>query len=181
MSVLNRNLVHTLAGVLALSAVLAIGDATVSGATGTTPTITKVSPDAGPATGGTAITITGTGFANPASVVIGQGNGTNGAIAATDVDVVSSTEITATTGGGAVAGTFNVYVTTSAGTSAANTGSEFTYSRVGRPPRSPTSIRTAARRPGAPPSPSPAPDSRAPPPLGLARAKAPSGPSPPPT
>ena len=36
--------------------------------------------------------------------MIGQGNGTTGAIAATNVDVASSTKITATTGGGAKAG-----------------------------------------------------------------------------
>jgi type V secretory pathway adhesin AidA len=41
--------------------------------------------------------------------------------------VVSSTEITATTGGGAKAGTWSLFVTTSGGTSAANSGDNFTY------------------------------------------------------
>ncbi len=41
--------------------------------------------------------------------------------------VVSSTKITATTGGGAKAGTWNLFVTTSGGTSAANSGDLFTY------------------------------------------------------
>ena len=91
-------------------------------------TVTKVSPNTGPTSGGTAITITGTGFVAGATVVIGQGNGTTGAIAATSVKVVSSTEITAVTGGGAKAGTFSLFVTTSAGTSAASTGADFTYS-----------------------------------------------------
>ena len=55
----------------------------------------------GPTTGGTAITITGTGFVSGATVVVGQGNGAGtGAIAATNVKVVSSTQITAVTGGG---------------------------------------------------------------------------------
>ena len=56
-------------------------------------------------------------------MVIGQGNGAGtGAIAATDVTDVSSTEITAVTGGGAKVGTFSLFVTTSAGTSAGNSG-----------------------------------------------------------
>ncbi len=60
--------------------------------------------------------------------MIGQGNGTTGAIAATSVKVVSPTEITATTGGGAKAGTFSLFVTTTGGTSAANAGADFSYS-----------------------------------------------------
>ena len=109
-------------------------EVTVQGATDTVPasftavpTVTKVSPNTGPTSGGTAITITGTGFVAGATVVIGQGNGTTGAIAATSVKVVSSTEITATTGGGAKAGTFSLFVTTSGGTSAANAGADFSY------------------------------------------------------
>ena len=63
-----------------------------------------------------------------ATAVIGQGDGAGtGAIAATDVTVVSSTEITAVTGGGAKVGTFSLFVTTSAGTSAGNSGADFTY------------------------------------------------------
>jgi hypothetical protein len=50
-----------------------------------------------------------------------------GAIAATNVKVVSPTEITAITGGGAKAGTWSLFVTTSGGTSAANIGDNFTY------------------------------------------------------
>ena len=93
------------------------------------PTVSKVSPDTGPTTGGTAITITGTGFVTGATVVIGQGSGSvTGVIDATSVKVVSPTEITATTGGGAKAGTWSLFVTTSGGTSAANVGDDFTYS-----------------------------------------------------
>jgi lysophospholipase L1-like esterase len=93
-----------------------------------TPTVTAVSPNSGPATGGTAISITGTGFITGATVTIGQGNGSvTGAISATGVTVVSPTEITATTGGGAKAGTWSLFVTTSGGTSAANVGDNFTY------------------------------------------------------
>ena len=50
-----------------------------------------------------------------------------GAIAATNVTVVSSTQITATTGGGAKAGTWSLFVTTTGGTSAGNSGDNFSY------------------------------------------------------
>jgi hypothetical protein len=92
------------------------------------PTVSAVSPNSGPVTGGTAITITGTGFPTGATVVIGQGSGAGaGAIAATNVKVVSSTQITAVTGGGAKAGTWSLFVITTGGTSAANLGDDFTY------------------------------------------------------
>lgn len=94
---------------------------------GVEPTVTAISPNSGPATGGTPITITGTGFATGATVAIGQGNGTTGAIAATEVDVVSFTEITAVTGGGAKPGTFSLFVTTTGGTSPGSNATHFTY------------------------------------------------------
>ncbi len=56
--------------------------------------------------------------------MIGQGNGAgSGAIAATSVTVVSPTKITAVTGGGAKAGTWTLFVITSGGTRAGNSGS----------------------------------------------------------
>ncbi len=92
------------------------------------PTVSAVSPNTGSKSGGTAITITGTGFVTGATVKIGQGGGAGGkSIAATNVKVVSPTQITAVTGGGAKAGTWNLFVTTSGGTSAANSGDYFTY------------------------------------------------------
>lgn len=90
------------------------------------PTVSKVSPDSGPTTGGTSITITGTGFVPGAKVVIGQGDGPIGGIAATVTSITSST-ITATTGGGAKAGTWNLFVTTPGGTSTSNAGDYFSY------------------------------------------------------
>ena len=54
------------------------------------PTVTGISPSSGPTTGGTAVTITGTGFLAGATVRLG---GT----LATNVTVASSTSITATT------------------------------------------------------------------------------------
>lgn len=54
------------------------------------PTVTNVNPGHGPSTGGTSITITGTGFLAGAEVIIGG-------VPATDVVVVNDTTITATT------------------------------------------------------------------------------------
>lgn len=67
------------------------------------PTVTAISPTSGSTSGGTSVTITGTGFSSGATVSLG---GT----AATNVTVVSSTSITATTPAHA-AGTVNVVVT----------------------------------------------------------------------
>jgi hypothetical protein len=95
-------------------------------------TVSGVAPNSGPATGGTAVTITGTGFVAGSTVAIGQGNGVgpgSGAISATNVMVVSPTEITATTGGGAKAGTWNVIVSTPAGHTPASSADQFTYTR----------------------------------------------------
>jgi hypothetical protein len=82
-------------------------------------------------TGGTAITITGTGFVSGATVVVGQGHlAGSGAIPATNVVVVSSSEITAVTGGGANAGKWFVFVINpDGGTNPRNgLGAQFTYS-----------------------------------------------------
>ncbi len=96
-----------------------IGSVEVAGV----PTVSAVIPNNGPISGGTTITITGTGFVAGAKVVIGQGSGAgSGAIAATSVTVVSPTKITAVTGGGAKAGTWTLFVITSGGTSAGNSG-----------------------------------------------------------
>jgi hypothetical protein len=97
------------------------------------PTVTEVSPNSGPSSGGTTITITGTGFVAGATVAIGQGEyGLDGVINAT-VKSVTSTTITAVTGGGAKTGTFPVFVSTPGGVSTdcgatCPTGSfDFTY------------------------------------------------------
>ena len=67
------------------------------------PTVTSVSPNSGPVAGGTSVTITGTNFASGATVTFGSA-------AATNVVVVSSTSITATTPAGS-AGAVTVTVT----------------------------------------------------------------------
>ncbi len=73
------------------------------------PTVTSVSPNSGPTTGATAVTITGTNFATGATVTFGT-------TAATNVVVVNSTTITATTPAGS-AGAVTVTVTNSSGQS----------------------------------------------------------------
>jgi len=75
----------------------------VGGDGGTAPTIGTINPNNGPTTGGTGVTITGTGFTPGATVVIG---GTP----ATGVTVVNPTTITANTPPGTV-GPANVTVT----------------------------------------------------------------------
>jgi len=77
------------------------------------PTVLSVGPVAGPAIGGTSLTVTGTGFLSGASVSVGG-------VACTSVTVVLSTSITCTTGAGS-AGAQDVVVTntdTQAGTGA---------------------------------------------------------------
>jgi hypothetical protein len=93
------------------------------------PTVSSVSPASGPVGGGTHIRIVGTNFVAGATVEVGQGFGAGlTAIAASEVVVVSPTEITATTGGGAKAGTSNLFVIDSGGTSPANApADDYTY------------------------------------------------------
>ena len=83
-----------------------------------TPTVTSVSPNNGPAAGGTAVTITGTNFASGATVKFGSN-------AATNVVVVNSTTITATTPAGS-AGAVTVTVTNT-GSQSGSLANGFTY------------------------------------------------------
>ncbi len=83
---------------------------------GTTPTVTAIAPTSGPAIGGTAVKIKGTGFVSGATVTIGS--------AATSVVVVSETEITAKTAATA-AGGHEVVVADANGTSTG--GPTYTY------------------------------------------------------
>ena len=88
------------------------------------PTVTSISPAFGPTTGGTAVTITGTGFVTSATVTIG-GN------ASTGVSVVNATSITATTPAG-TAGARDVVVTNPDAQSGTLPGG-FTYEAVPAP------------------------------------------------
>ncbi len=83
------------------------------------PAVTSVSPDAGPTTGGTTVTVTGTGFAPGAEVDFGT-------TPSGSVTVDSGTQITASSPP-ASSGPVDVSVTTSQGTSPNGQGDVFTY------------------------------------------------------
>ncbi len=95
------------------------------------PTVTSVAPSTGPTAGSTPVTIKGTGFVAGATVTIGS--------EATEVNVVSETEITAKTAAHG-AGSAEVLVKDANGTSTA--GPSFTY--VAPPPPTVTSIEPAS-------------------------------------
>lgn len=82
------------------------------------PTVNGVTPSSGPASGGTTVTINGTGFSSDSSVKFG-------ATAAT-ITVNSATQITATSPAHA-AGTVDITVKTPGGTSATSGADQFTY------------------------------------------------------
>jgi hypothetical protein len=86
------------------------------------PAVTGVSPASGPAAGGTAVTITGTGLAGATGVSFGGAAGT--------ITADSATQITVTSPPGK--GTVNITVTTPSGTSAVTAADQFTY--VAPPP-----------------------------------------------
>jgi hypothetical protein len=83
------------------------------------PAITSVSPSSGSTTGGTPVTIKGSGFTGATGVAFGN-------VPATDVVVESSTKVTAVAPA-QPAGLHNVYVTTPGGTSASVFGDLYTY------------------------------------------------------
>jgi IPT/TIG domain len=87
------------------------------GSTASAPTVTKVVPKTGPTTGGTSVTITGTGFAGATAVKFGS-------TSATKFTVNSATSITATSPA-AAPGLVDVTVTTPAGTSAVSLKDHF--------------------------------------------------------
>jgi IPT/TIG domain-containing protein len=86
------------------------------------PAVTKVAPKTGPVTGGTSVTITGTGFAGTTGVKFG-------AVAASKFTVNSSTSITATAPAER-AGIVDVTVTTSAGTSEISLADRYKFAPV---------------------------------------------------
>ena len=72
------------------------------------PAIYGISPPIGPMSGGTVMTISGANFTSPASVAVGGQNATN-------VTVLSASQITCTTPSSSIYGTTNVIVQTSGG------------------------------------------------------------------
>ena len=88
------------------------------------PVVTGVSPNSGPSSGGTVVTITGSNFSTAL-------NGTSvqfGSAAASNVSCTSANQCTATSPAGS--GTVAVTVITSVGASPSNSGDLFTYSGV---------------------------------------------------
>ncbi len=88
------------------------------------PVVSSVSPASGPITGGTAVTLHGSGFTGASQVSFG-------AAAATSYTVASDTEIDVTSPPSNTAGTVYVQVVTPGGTSATNASSQFTYNLLG--------------------------------------------------
>ena len=131
----NPSYAYTTAGTYSVS--LTIGDGgvlpsststqtttiTVNAGATAVPVVTGVSPTYGPVSTSTPITITGTGFAGATAVTVG---GT----AATNVVVVSSTEITATTPASSTVGQVDVLVTTPSGISSSVSADEYTFAET---------------------------------------------------
>ena len=84
------------------------------------PTVTGLAPDEGPMSGGTSVTITGTGFTGASAVTFGGVN-------ATGYVVDSATQITATTPANALPVVVDVRVTTPGGTSANTAADNYRY------------------------------------------------------
>jgi cyclophilin family peptidyl-prolyl cis-trans isomerase len=82
------------------------------------PTVTAVSPNAGPGEGGTSVAITGTGFSNATAVDFGT-------TTATTFTALSDTQITAVSPAGT--GQVDITVVAPAGTSATSSADQFTY------------------------------------------------------
>ncbi len=99
-------------------------DVVLTQATLAAPTVTGVSPNSGPAAGGTQVTIIGTGFTGATAVDFG-------ANPATGLTVVNATTITADSPAGS--GAVDVTVKTPGGTSAASSADEFTYTALAAP------------------------------------------------
>jgi hypothetical protein len=92
------------------------------------PKVTSVNPGTGPTTGGTIVTIGGSGFTGATAVNFGS-------VAATNFSVASDTSITATAPAGT--GTVDVTVAATWGTSATGSADQFTYVVPPPPPTNP--------------------------------------------
>jgi IPT/TIG domain len=101
------------------------GNALVYNGPNAAVTVSDVSPNTGPTTGSTPVTISGSGF-TPGAIVDFSG------VAATDIHVVNTTTITASSPAES-AGTVDVIVTTTSGSSTPNPADQFTYAVVQSP------------------------------------------------
>lgn len=111
----------TLVGSTNGSAAAVTGSTTITAAAAPTaaPVVTGIAPTSGPTTGGTSVTVTGTGFTGATWVDFGT-------VPATSVTVDSDTSITATAPP-SVAGTVDVTVLGTDGTSATSSADQYTY------------------------------------------------------
>ena len=91
--------------------------AIVPNGTATAPTVSSISPTSGPATGGTSVTVSGSGFTDATAVDFG-GN-------AASFTITSDTQISATSPAGS--GTVDITVTTPNGTSTTGSSDQFIY------------------------------------------------------
>lgn len=85
------------------------------------PQVTGVSPAAGGVSGGTVVTVSGSGFTGATAVAFGAGN------AGTGLAVISDTELTITSPPASASGVVDVIVTTPAGTSPKGAADQFSY------------------------------------------------------
>ena len=85
----------------------------------TTPTVTAISPAAGPTAGSTVVTVTGTGFLSATGAKFGSNSGTS-------LSISSDTSLTITSPSGS-AGTAHITVTSPSGTSTTSAADLFTY------------------------------------------------------
>jgi RHS repeat-associated protein len=102
------------------------------------PTVSSLSTETGPTTGGTSVTITGTNFDTSSTQV------SFGSVAASSVSVVSTTQLTAITSAES-AGEYYVTVTTSGGTSSSTSSAIFDFVSPG-PYQSVTATRICDTR-----------------------------------
>jgi len=116
--VIQRRACVPLAGAVFVVLLCAVGLEGKAQAQSVPPAVTNVSPNTGPTSGGTSVTITGTNFSGATAVRFGSN-------AAGSFTVNSATQITATSPAGS--GTVDVTVTNENGTSATSSGDRFTY------------------------------------------------------
>jgi alpha-tubulin suppressor-like RCC1 family protein len=99
---------------------------------GTTPVVTGLSQTTGPTTGGTVVTVTGSGFTG--ATVVGFGG-----VPGSGLTVASDTQLTVTTPAATAAGPAEVEVVTPIGGNPAGPPAEFTYTEPPAPACSPVS------------------------------------------
>ncbi|MHB1441078.1 MAG: glycoside hydrolase domain-containing protein, partial [Cuniculiplasma sp.] len=87
------------------------------------PTVSGVTPNSGPSTGGTNVTVTGTGFVTGTTVTFGGVAATNVVVASSGTSLTATSPAYSTQSGAQV----DVEVTTTYGTSVANGGDHFNY------------------------------------------------------